>query len=62
MKDAFTRRYGDWLAMLLVLAVCGCASLTPDDTSPRPWNDADRFTTPGDYMMQPIVEPPSFGP
>jgi hypothetical protein len=52
-----------WLtALLLGLLACGCASLDTDNSASKAWDDPSHYSTPGDWMMKPIVEPPSYGP
>ena len=48
--------------LLLALFVCGCASLDTDNSASKPWDDPSHYSTPGDWMMKPIIEPPSYGP
>jgi hypothetical protein len=48
--------------LLLALFVCGCASLDTDNSASKAWDDAGRYSTPADWMMKPIFEPPSYGP
>jgi hypothetical protein len=52
-----------WLSVvLLALLVCGCASLGTDNSAHGSWDDHTRYSTPEDWGMKPVLEPPSYGP
>jgi hypothetical protein len=53
----------NWLTILVLAPiVCGCGSLDTDNSASKAWDDPSHYRTPGDWMMKPIFEPPSYGP